>query len=125
MKRQSSGTSWHKKHPPLRAPADTVTLAHCEQAEAGHQACFPTPSEHRYKRSAMQDNTDAQYNLGLCYRNGKGVKRDMTLAVKWCGIEPALPTRPCGGARSLWHARPRFRPPTQALVGIGSSPPSV
>ena len=33
----------------------------------------------------MQDNTDAQYNLGLCYRNGKGVKRDMALAVKWCG----------------------------------------
>ena len=37
----------------------------------------------RYRLSAAEGNTDAQYNLGLCYRNGKGVQRDMVQAAKW------------------------------------------
>ena len=30
-----------------------------------------------YREAAAQGNAGAQYNLGVCYKNGEGVKRDM------------------------------------------------
>jgi len=35
------------------------------------------------KKAAEQGNANAQYNLGVCYAEGKGVKQDYTEAVKW------------------------------------------
>jgi len=35
------------------------------------------------KKSAEQGVVAAQYNLGICYYNGDGVKKDLTEAVKW------------------------------------------
>ncbi len=37
-----------------------------------------------YHKAANQDQPDAQYNLGVCYLNGTGVKRDRAQAVYWC-----------------------------------------
>jgi hypothetical protein len=34
--------------------------------------------------SASAGNARAQYNLGLCLQNGKGVKRNQKEAVRWC-----------------------------------------
>ena len=39
-----------------------------------------------YRKAAEQGNADAQYKLGLCYENGKGVRQDYTEAVKWYRI---------------------------------------
>ena len=36
-----------------------------------------------YSKAAGQGHADAQYNLGLCYRNGRGVQKDDADAVKW------------------------------------------
>ena len=36
-----------------------------------------------YTKSAEQGNAAAQYNLGLCYYEGKGVKQDYEKAVYW------------------------------------------
>ena len=33
-------------------------------------------------RSAEQGDAEAQYNLGICYYNGRGVKKDTAEAVK-------------------------------------------
>ncbi len=37
-----------------------------------------------YKMAANQGNARAQYNLGVCYKFGKGVEKDWKEAVKWC-----------------------------------------
>lgn len=37
----------------------------------------------KYSLLAKQGNARAQYNLALMYRNGKGVLKDDTEAVKW------------------------------------------
>ena len=34
-------------------------------------------------KSAEQGNANAQYNLGLCYKNGEVVDKDEKEAVKW------------------------------------------
>jgi len=36
-----------------------------------------------YRKSAEQNDLDAQYKLGLCYDKGEGVKQDHAEAVKW------------------------------------------
>lgn len=36
-----------------------------------------------YRKSAEQNEADAQFNLGLCYDNGKGVTQDFAEAVRW------------------------------------------
>ena len=36
-----------------------------------------------YLRKAQQDAPEAQFNLGWCYENGKGVKQDWQKAVEW------------------------------------------
>ena len=36
-----------------------------------------------YRKAAEQGHADAQYNLGICYRNGYGVTQDNDEAVKW------------------------------------------
>jgi len=36
-----------------------------------------------YKKSAEQDNVKAQYSLGYCYYNGKGIEEDKQEAVYW------------------------------------------
>ena len=33
--------------------------------------------------AAKQGNADAQYGLGLCYKNGSGVDKDLSEAFKW------------------------------------------
>jgi TPR repeat protein len=35
------------------------------------------------KAKAERGNARAQYNLGLCYKNGEGVEKDYVEAVKW------------------------------------------
>jgi TPR repeat protein len=36
-----------------------------------------------FKKAANQGNADAQYNLGVCYENGHGVKKDLQKAKFW------------------------------------------
>ena len=36
-----------------------------------------------YRKSAQQNYTEAQFNLGWCFANGQGVKKDQTEAVSW------------------------------------------
>ena len=36
-----------------------------------------------YRKAAEQGNAKAQYELGKCYHEGKGVEKDMAEAVKW------------------------------------------
>ena len=36
-----------------------------------------------YQKSAEAGNSNAQYNLGLCYENGKGVEIDLEKAFYW------------------------------------------
>ena len=35
-------------------------------------------------QAAKQGNVDAQYNLGLMYEQGQGVRQDYAQAVQWC-----------------------------------------
>lgn len=37
------------------------------------------------KMAAEDDSDEAQYQLGLCYRDGKGVEQSYTEAMKWLG----------------------------------------
>ena len=37
----------------------------------------------RYTKAAKQGDAEAQYNLGMCYGQGKGVKQDVQKAVEW------------------------------------------
>ena len=36
-----------------------------------------------YLKAASQGDAEAQYNLGVCYRKGYGVEKNLTEAVKW------------------------------------------
>ena len=36
-----------------------------------------------YRAAAKKGNAEAQYNLGLCYSQGEGVKEDRVEAVSW------------------------------------------
>ena len=36
-----------------------------------------------YRKAAAMGHASAQYNLGLCYGNGEGVKQDYKKAAKW------------------------------------------
>ena len=36
-----------------------------------------------YLKAAKQGDAEAQYNLGVCYRNGYGVEKNPAEAVKW------------------------------------------
>ena len=38
-----------------------------------------------YRRSARQGNARAQLNLGLCYRDGTGIRKKKRMALKWLG----------------------------------------
>lgn len=38
--------------------------------------------------SANQGNADAQYNVGLCYYYGNGVKQEYKEAMKWYELAP-------------------------------------
>ncbi len=48
-----------------------------------------------FRKAAEQGNAPAQYNLGLCYAKGKGVRKSSKEAEKWFrkaaeqGLEPA------------------------------------
>ena len=35
------------------------------------------------RKAAEQNDAEAQYNLGVCYANGRGVAKDEAEAVKW------------------------------------------
>jgi TPR repeat protein len=49
--------------------------AESAQAEAEHFDCC--------RQEAAQGHAGAQYNLGMCYRHGEGVARDMVEAVRY------------------------------------------
>ena len=36
-----------------------------------------------YRKAAEQGDANAQYNLGVCYEKGEGVKKDLSQAVQW------------------------------------------
>ena len=36
-----------------------------------------------YRKAAEKGDADAQFNLGFCYYNGKGVEKDLIEYVKW------------------------------------------
>jgi len=36
-----------------------------------------------YRKAAEQNNAEAQFNLGICYDNGRGVTKDLVEAYKW------------------------------------------
>ena len=36
-----------------------------------------------WRKAAEQEFTPAMYNLGFCYRYGRGVKKDLTEAARW------------------------------------------
>ena len=36
-----------------------------------------------YKAKAEQGDAEAQFNLGFCYEDGRGVEKDYSHAVKW------------------------------------------
>ena len=48
---------------------------------------FPKPDYEQaikwYEKAAKQNHADAQYQLGLCYEKGQGVKQDLKMARKW------------------------------------------
>ena len=44
---------------------------------------------HWYRKAAEQGNAIAQFNLGVMYSNGEGVKRDQTEAAKWYRLAAA------------------------------------
>ncbi|MDY4595082.1 MAG: tetratricopeptide repeat protein [[Pasteurella] aerogenes] len=46
--------------------------------QQNYQAAFPI-----FKELAEQGNENAQFNLGLMYANGQGVRQDYLQAVKW------------------------------------------
>ena len=58
---------------------------------------------------ANQGNADAQYNVGLCYYYGNGVKQDYKEAMKW--YELAAPKMSlwqkscCGTVKKLWKRK--------------------
>jgi TPR repeat protein len=37
----------------------------------------------RYKKSAEQNNIEAQFNLGICYEYGQGIDRDLKESLFW------------------------------------------
>lgn len=59
--------------------------------------------------SANQGNADAQYNVGLCYYYGDGVKQDYKEAMKWyelAGQKMSLWQKSCcGTVKKLWKRK--------------------
>jgi len=50
----------------------------------------PTPQEiAEMRRAAAQGHAKSQYNLGVMYDNGKGVRQDYTEAMKWYKLAAA------------------------------------
>ena len=43
----------------------------------------------KYKSAAAKNNANAQYNLGVMYNNGRGVKQDYAEAVRWYKLAAA------------------------------------
>ena len=54
-----------------------------------------------FRRSAEQDYTEAQHDLGAMYGAGKGVKRDYVQAYKWMNICAAKGNAGCVTQRDL------------------------
>lgn len=44
---------------------------------------FVIKNIHDLRKAAEQGDAQAQFNLGMCYANGKGVKENLTEAVEW------------------------------------------
>jgi len=54
-----------------------------EDANAAYQSGDYTKAADILRRLAEQSSAQAQYNLGVMYRNGQGVQQDYTEALKW------------------------------------------
>ena len=59
-----------------------MQLGHHERKRARSQAGFQEAVK-LFRQAADKGNAQAQYNLGIMYKNGQGVKRDDKEAVKW------------------------------------------
>ena len=44
---------------------------------------YNSEAERRYLAKALAGDAEAQYNLGVCYKNGDGIEKNLTKAVKW------------------------------------------
>ena len=58
-----------------------------------------------YRRAALQGNSDAQYNLGVCYANGQGVKPSDTEARRWLSRAALQGDRKAVGALKLLSSK--------------------
>jgi TPR repeat protein len=54
-----------------------------------------------YRKAARQGDAKAQYNLGLCYRDGEGVRKNRRLAIRW--LKDAAAKGHKGAANELRH----------------------
>ena len=52
-------------------------------ARVGGQGLICICGRRRYTLAAESGHSKAQYNLGMCYESGKGIKQDMVSAVRW------------------------------------------
>ena len=57
------------------------TGVHCGRKDTGVD--LPSPADRCLKKAAAQGHADAQYNLGLYYATGRGVKKDRRRALHW------------------------------------------
>ena len=54
-----------------------------EDGVAAHEAGNYQAAAASFMRSAQQGNVNAQFNLGVMYDNGRGVRQDDAEAVRW------------------------------------------
>ena len=66
--------------------AESMLLAHADSMLSADKKLPPAPDAEQVRAlraQAEQGDATAQYNLGVCYANGKGVEKDAEEAVKW------------------------------------------
>jgi TPR repeat protein len=78
------------KHIPVSVDEDVMALA--EQGDAASQMKVALAFDKEddfpeaafwYQKAAEQGNAAAQYNLGMCYYKGLGVRQDYNEAMRW------------------------------------------
>ena len=54
-----------------------------EKGHACHKAGIYSEAVNWYRKAAEQGNLEAQYHLGFCYLNGRGVENDDLVGLHW------------------------------------------
>lgn len=72
--------SWHKQHYETAKTQADLDLNHTSLRKAVHNGLL---SVKQLQNAAEQGNVIAQFNLGLCYNKGTGVKKDRAKAAVW------------------------------------------